>query len=317
MEVSGHSLEDLSYQPWVPVEIASTCFLAKVHFGETSYQLLLSDLDLVWHEQLSTEAIRQRAQELNRRLTAPVSSVFRHLRKVAQPRLEGAEHGASEAVFSHERVQDNLHVRVKSELAGVPFYWEFRCTPVPVTVVCEQLVRPLLAVSRLLHCQVQELTALLQRKDAEIQDYRESGVSLSRGRLETEVFVEQHYVEHFLSERLSEVSTMQNCYGFNQDIQKLCTAVAACGAGHKRNRSDSHSQNSPTNSGETLHHDEKCSAAENAQDKAEKVASSGVTDGFQQEQTVVLGSVSGTEKSAGSQRTSVKPKKKKAKGLFG
>ncbi|MBN3312548.1 NHEJ1 factor, partial [Atractosteus spatula] len=309
MEVSGHSLGDLSYQPWVPVEITNTCFLAKVHFGETSYQLLLSDLDLVWHEQLSTEAIRQRAQwfygvygscqllslqELNRRLTAPVSSVFRHLRQVARPRLEGAEHGASEAVFSHKRVQDNLHVHVKSELAGVPFYWEFRCTPVPVTVVCEQLVRPLLAVSRLLHCQVQELTALLQRKDAEIQDYRESGAALSRGRLETEVFVEQHYGEHFLSERLSEVSALQNCYGFNQDIQKLCTAVAACAAGHKRKRSDSHSQNSPTNSGETYnestvpHHDEKCSSAENAQEKAEEVTSSGVTDGFQQEQVNIF-----------------------------
>lgn len=47
--------------------------------------------------------------------------------------------------------------------------------------VCIQLVRPLLTMSHLLQKQVEQLGGLLVRKDAEIQDYRENGATLSRG----------------------------------------------------------------------------------------------------------------------------------------
>ena len=47
--------------------------------------------------------------------------------------------------------------------------------------VCSELVRPLLVMSRLLQTQVDQLGALLARKDAQIQDYRETGATLSRG----------------------------------------------------------------------------------------------------------------------------------------
>lgn len=47
--------------------------------------------------------------------------------------------------------------------------------------VCRQLVRPLLAMSRVLHRQVEELSGLLVRKDAEILDYKENGAVLTRG----------------------------------------------------------------------------------------------------------------------------------------
>lgn len=47
--------------------------------------------------------------------------------------------------------------------------------------VCAQLVRPLLAMSHLLQRQVKQLGGLLVRKDAEIQDFRENGATLSRG----------------------------------------------------------------------------------------------------------------------------------------
>lgn len=47
--------------------------------------------------------------------------------------------------------------------------------------VCAQLVRPLLTMSHLLQRQVEQLSALLAHKDAEIQDYKENGATLSRG----------------------------------------------------------------------------------------------------------------------------------------
>ncbi|MGH0154045.1 UNVERIFIED_CONTAM: hypothetical protein FKN15_037562 [Acipenser sinensis] len=221
MEVFGDSVEAPLDQPWVPVEIADTPFLAKVHFGDTAYQLLLSDLHCVWHEDADAKTIGERsqvrghggwrspgegprggggAQELNRRLKAPVSSFFRQLCVVARPKLEAGVSEGSTALFSYERTPERLSLRVKSELAGVPFYWEFRCTPATVTIVCRHLVHPLLTMCQVLQRQAQDLMGLLGRKDAEILDYQENGATLTRGRLETGVFREQDFKELFLSE---------------------------------------------------------------------------------------------------------------------
>lgn len=78
------------------------------------------------------------SQELNRRLRAPVKAFFSHLCEVAQPCLSGSDGRAdSEAQISLTRQEDggNVSMKLKSELAGLPFYWEFDCTPAPVTVV--------------------------------------------------------------------------------------------------------------------------------------------------------------------------------------
>ena len=80
-------------------------------------------------------------QELNRRLRAPVKAFFSHLCEVAQPCLSGSgEPADGEAQISLTRGEhDNISIRLKSELAELPFYWEFRCSPAPVTLVWHSL----------------------------------------------------------------------------------------------------------------------------------------------------------------------------------
>lgn len=77
-------------------------------------------------------------QELNRRLKAPVQAFFSHLCEVVQPCLTGSDEGlrGSAAQISLVRHNDqHISVRLKSELAGLPFYWDFHCSPAPSTVV--------------------------------------------------------------------------------------------------------------------------------------------------------------------------------------
>lgn len=75
-------------------------------------------------------------QELNRRLRAPVEAFFSHLCEVVQPCLSGGDGPAhGEAQLSLLQQDGDISMKLKSELAGLPFYWEFRCTPAPVTVV--------------------------------------------------------------------------------------------------------------------------------------------------------------------------------------
>lgn len=76
-------------------------------------------------------------QKLNKRLRAPVGAFFSHLCSVVLPYLsreDGSAEGAAQ--ISMIRQDDgSASLKLKSELAGLPFYWEFHCTPAPVTLV--------------------------------------------------------------------------------------------------------------------------------------------------------------------------------------
>ncbi|XP_030606612.1 non-homologous end-joining factor 1 isoform X2 [Archocentrus centrarchus] len=245
MEVSGAPVEDILLQrPWLPVSICGCQLLAKSLFGETAYHILLTDMRCVWEERMDAAAIQSRAQELNRRLRAPVKAFFSHLCEVAKPCLSGSDGQIeNKAQISLVRQEDgNISMKLKSELAGLPFYWEFHCTPAPVALVCFHLVRPLLMMSRLLQRRVEQLGGLLMRKDAEIQDYRENGATLSRERLQTDVFEEQTYREDFMAKALPLFcSEWQNALGFDAELQELYAAVVSHGNARKRKLSEEHS----------------------------------------------------------------------------
>ncbi|XP_028836548.1 non-homologous end-joining factor 1 [Denticeps clupeoides] len=225
-------------KPWVPVWIDDSRLLAKAWFGDTQYRVLLSDLDCVWEETMDASSIQSRSQELNKRLRAPPQAFFSHLCSVAGPCFSGqaSVDNKDTAHFSLQHRDNQLTVRLKSELAGVPFYWEFRCGPTSLSVVCRELVCPLVVMSRALQRQVEELGAMLVRKDAEIQDYKENGAVLSRERLQTDVFEEQSYRENFMTQTLPQMGLLRDRLGFSSELQELYVAVSQRDA-FKRRRS--------------------------------------------------------------------------------
>ncbi|NXX18431.1 NHEJ1 factor, partial [Podargus strigoides] len=191
-------------QPWASVCFGESTFLVKACFRDTGYILLISDLSSVWYENADTEAVGQRSKELNKRLTVHVSSFLHRLCNLMSPLLAGQLDTATS--FSCHRAAGSLSLHVKSELSGLPFYWDFHCCPAPVEMVSRHLVRPLIQMSLVLQYQVQELTSLLLQKDAEIEDYRESGATLSRDRLRTEPFQEEVFQQNFMAEVRSSAS---------------------------------------------------------------------------------------------------------------
>ncbi|NXN46434.1 NHEJ1 factor, partial [Rhinoptilus africanus] len=194
-------------QPWASVCFDKSAFLAKARFGDTGYVLLISDLSSVWYESADAKVVAQRSKELNKRLTVHVSSFLHRLSKLMCPLLAEQPDAATSSScqnaatsFSCHHVAGGLNLHVKSELSGLPFYWDFHCCPAPVEMVSRHLVRPLIRMSLALQYQVQGLTSLLLQKDAEIEDYRESGATLSRDRLRTEPFQEKAFQENFMAE---------------------------------------------------------------------------------------------------------------------
>ncbi|XP_029942221.1 non-homologous end-joining factor 1 isoform X2 [Salarias fasciatus] len=238
MEAGGSLAGDvLLGQPWIPVSVSGCQLLAKSWFGETTYHILLSDLHSVWEERMDAEAIQIRAKDLNKRLQAPVKAFFSYLYEVVQPFLSGDNSGAdSKAQISLTKQEGgNISIGLKSKLEGLPFHWEFHCIPAPVTLVCVQLVRPLLAMSRLLQQQVDQLGGLLVRKDAEILDYKENGATLTRERLQTDVFEEHTFRQDFMAKALPLLCAERpDVLGFDADLQRLYGAVVTHRTARKR-----------------------------------------------------------------------------------
>uniref|UniRef100_UPI00398E8279 non-homologous end-joining factor 1 isoform X2 n=1 Tax=Pristiophorus japonicus TaxID=55135 RepID=UPI00398E8279 len=233
MDVLERLADDLLTQPWISVWIGDSSFLLKASFTDAGYRLMLSDLDSVWWEEMNSDNLKQRAQELNKRLTAPVSAFCRHLREAVGPLLRG---GRDEPLpgFTCERTRHLLSVGLRSEISGVPFYWVFRCTEAPLSMVSRHMICPLLNIMQALHRQTRDLMLLLERKDAEILDYKENGASLSRDRLETDIFNAEEFKERFLAESLSEAINVQDGKVFNTELQRLYTTITAAKANQKR-----------------------------------------------------------------------------------
>ncbi|XP_053452535.1 non-homologous end-joining factor 1 isoform X2 [Nycticebus coucang] len=193
--------QGLLMQPWAWLQLAENSLLVKAYITKQGYALMVSDLQQVWYEQVDTSVINQRAKELNKRLSAPPAAFLCHLDNLLRPLLKDNAHH-SEATFSCDREVEALILRVRSELSGLPFYWNFHCIQARPSLVSQHLIRPLMGMSLALQCQVKELAKLLRMKDLEIQDYQESGATLSRDRLKTEPFEENSFLEQFMVEGL-------------------------------------------------------------------------------------------------------------------
>nr|XP_035938933.1 non-homologous end-joining factor 1 isoform X2 [Halichoerus grypus] len=191
--------QGLLMQPWAWLQLAENSLLAKAYITKQGYALLVSDLQQVWHEQVDACVVSQRAKELNKRLTAPPAAFLCHLDDLLRPLLKDTA-CPSKATFVCDRVAEALILRVRSELSGLPFYWNFHCTLASPSLVSQHLIRPLMGMSLALQCQVRELATVLHMKDLEIQDYQESGAVLSRDRLKTEPFEENSFLEQFMVE---------------------------------------------------------------------------------------------------------------------
>ncbi|XP_003464055.1 non-homologous end-joining factor 1 isoform X2 [Cavia porcellus] len=216
--------QGLLVQPWAWLQLPENSLLAKAYVTKQGYALLLSDLQQVWHERMDTGEVSQRAKELNKRLTAPSAAFLSHLDNLLRPLLKDGIQ-PDEAAFSCERVAEALILRVRSELSGLPFYWHFHCSLASPSVVSQHLIRPLMGMSLALQCQVRELATLLRMKDLEIQDYQESGATLSRGRLKTEPFEENCFLDKFLVEKLPEACDVGDGKSFVISLQSLYVAV--------------------------------------------------------------------------------------------
>ena len=62
--------QGLLMQPWAWLQLSENYLLAKAYITQQAYALLVSDLQQVWHEQVDTSVVSQRAKVSVKRRTA-------------------------------------------------------------------------------------------------------------------------------------------------------------------------------------------------------------------------------------------------------
>lgn len=312
------SSERLLSCPWAPVDIGESRFLCKSWFGQTRYHVLLMDSDCLWEEQMEAAEIQSRAQELNRRLRASIESFFSHLVAAVTPCLTGSESDLTGSGSDHmtlQRHNGHMTLRLKSELAGLPFYWEFHCRPAPVTMACVQLVRPLLVMSGILQSQTHLLFKLLQRKDAEIQDYRENGAQLTRERLQTEPFEEDAFREDFMTKTFPLLlDKHENSLNLDADLQGLYSSIVSRQNANKLKRKNSETEEAAAPTKKHRQGDEDACAAPGQKETEESENAKTQTPALIKTPLPTMQQTLSSYPSA-ADRAAAKPKKKKT-GLF-
>ncbi|XP_038604896.1 non-homologous end-joining factor 1 [Tachyglossus aculeatus] len=230
--------DDLLCRPWAWLQLPGDSLLAKAHFTDRGYTLLLCDLQHAWLERVDSDLVSRRAKELNKRLTAPPAAFLSRLDGLLRSALgDGGDphpggdprpgQSPPETTFRCARAAGTLTLSVGSQLAGLPFRWDFHCAPAPSSLVFEQLVRPLMGMSLALQSQVRELAGLLRLKDTQIQDYEDGGATLSRDRLKTEPFDEDAFQEQFVAERFPAACSWRDGRPLAHGLQPLYGAVTA------------------------------------------------------------------------------------------
>ncbi|XP_063424985.1 non-homologous end-joining factor 1-like isoform X2 [Mytilus trossulus] len=199
---------DLTSIPWQPLNIDGDVYLIKCKFTQNSYELLLTNLKSFWYEELSENALKKRVQKLNPSIEASVSRILDQIKNC----LESQEKGTSITIGFKDKEEENskMVLKINSQLAGLPFCWDFVGNSADKEMASENLIVPLMAMVGELTRRQRELIKILQNKDKEIEDYKSQGGKTTRKHIETQEFVETAFE-----------NTMLMSKGFEEEVKSF------------------------------------------------------------------------------------------------
>lgn len=191
---SRRSLQDtINIQPWHQISFqqkAGSEYIVKYLFDKIrcNYEIIIYDGTKLYYEQLDgDEKFDKKCKVFNPNIEASAFSMIEELSKSFEECLK-----TSKLDLQTEDYKIQIHMKSKLK-AGIPFKWIFVFQEAPQDFVWKHVVQPLTIISNELYRRQQELSYMLERKDREIQDYKDQGTSVSRKHLETPYFDRPEY----------------------------------------------------------------------------------------------------------------------------
>ncbi|XP_076354737.1 non-homologous end-joining factor 1-like isoform X2 [Tachypleus tridentatus] len=213
----------LNSVPWkyCSVSYKNRNLLVKFEIFETSYKLLVTDLVHIYSEQLLKTDLLSRTQKLNPKIEVPTSRLLQEIESILSEASSWNAGKMHYLVEVREAVEAPV-LKVESHFAGVPFLWEFYLQPEHAEQFNKHVVFPLMYMIAELQRQQRELIARLKSKDAEIDNYKASGATVSRRQMETLPFNEETFRNDMNNMKdVAENLKMAVSNVFSKDAQKL------------------------------------------------------------------------------------------------
>lgn len=180
-------------QPWQQMSIhlpdtgMNRDYLAKSLFDETEglYEVYLWDGTNMYTDRATSEQIADKTRTLNKNIETSVQNIVKWLKEG----FENAKLLKTMDEVSNDDFQMEHQLRMKWKLAvGPMFSWSFSLSPCPTSDAYTHVTEPLLLMVVEMQKRQERLINLIDKKDAQIQDYKQQGCQLTRSRLDTQPF---------------------------------------------------------------------------------------------------------------------------------
>ncbi|XP_023235956.1 non-homologous end-joining factor 1-like isoform X1 [Centruroides sculpturatus] len=216
-------LTDIKSQPWSLLTVNNQQLLYKILTDSICYCILLTDLNSIYYEYLSGLEIERKFSEMNAGLEMSLSRILLQLKKA----LKGLENGDSQNLCV-TRENDEYLIKMETLLAGIPFSWTFALKENRNIRMKDHLLIPCLGMIAELQQRQACLLSIIEKKDLEIEDYKEQEAKVSRKYLETKPFnSHQFFQDRNNTEVLARTIEESFIRVFNEENNDLYTSVVS------------------------------------------------------------------------------------------
>lgn len=146
----------------------------------------ISDFKHIWSESCTEDEVLSRAQELNKRIGFDKATILKTI-------TTSPTQSEIESVSQAESLGEKFDLNLKYYLSERPLKFKWMLKQLPQEKFLSMITNPLLLSVRTLLKQNEELKSIIEKKDAEIEEYKLEGATLSRYKLETEPFSREDF----------------------------------------------------------------------------------------------------------------------------
>lgn len=208
-------MSEFTEKKWRTLKLDGSTFLYQLTTDESSYSLLLTDMQQIFKERLEGPAITDRCEELNPAVEAPVEEVVDQLVVIL---------GSPQTKFVRRDSDDLFELDVTGLVFGsYEFLWKFRLSRENQEFFRQAFTTDLILSTDELLRERDHLIKTIKAKDLQIYDLEQSGASLSRKSLKTEVFDQKAFVteKNFVSAENCDLAEVVQSDKFTQLINKV------------------------------------------------------------------------------------------------
>ncbi|XP_022201581.2 non-homologous end-joining factor 1 isoform X1 [Nilaparvata lugens] len=206
---------------WKQIIIDEKLYLLRNSKDGSQFHIYITDLLKIWIEDLSEDKLLQRCKDMNPLYEASSEILIQRIKELVE--LE-----SSDVRTTITESNGQIELAISSYLGGVIFKMKFSLSLGSPEMFFKQMTSPLIRMVEELKDQQNELFGLLNKKDIEIEEYKMSGMKITRKNVETKPFIKEEFLKNVSNEDVQKrrksicptTSFIDNCNELYEECSK-------------------------------------------------------------------------------------------------